>query len=59
MKLDRNLEWITSCNDDYNKGRPEPAIDNAGDLLDVAMLALDIIKQHPEAFTEYESRRVR
>lgn len=58
MKIDEDLDRVIGINDDYNKGKPEPAIDNAGDILDIAMLALDVLKKHPEAVVEYERRRV-
>jgi len=58
MKVDEDLERVISVNDDFNKGKPEPAWDNAGDILDIAMLALEIVKKHPEAVVEYERRRI-
>jgi hypothetical protein len=39
---------------DYERGVPEPALDSAGDTLDLVIAALRVIQQHPELAPEFE-----
>lgn len=56
VSIESELEWISSANERYGRGIPEPAIDGAGDLLDVALAALLLLQEHPDLAREFERR---
>lgn len=54
--LDETIEWVTACRDAYNTGEPEAALDQAGDLAELLVMALEEAKAHSDVAEMVELR---
>lgn len=52
-------EWVKQVRDAWCEGKPEPALDQAGDLLDLLSDALDVISENPAARDALEAKLAR
>lgn len=59
VMLNEKREWVKQVRDAWNAGKPEPAIDQAGDLLDLLSDALEVVDQNPAAREALEAKIAR
>jgi hypothetical protein len=54
--LDKKIAWVEAIRAGFHAGKPEPAWDQAGELLDLLAMALEEAKFHSDVLDMIEQR---